>query len=450
MRSSSSSSELFTKQALRKLVVPLFLDQILLMAVGIVATLMLSHAGEAAVSAVSMVDMINVLLFNLFAALDTGGAVVVSQYFGKKDSVSAREAATQLVALTIVISLLILLLVAFFHGPVLKILFGAVDREVMDDARIYFLISGLSYPFISAYNSGAAIFRSMGKSRVSMFVSVFMNAVSVGGIAIAVFGFHAGVQGVAWAQFTARGAAAAVMLFLASNRKNTVFVQLRRFFSWNRPMIVRILRIAVPSGIENGLYQLGRILVISMVARFGTSQIAANGITQTLVMAAISYASAMNLAIVTVIGHCVGARDYEQAIAYAQRLIRQTYIVTAAISVAEIVVLPLLLRLYAISPETARLTFLLVGIHNGLAIVLWPLSFTLSNALRAAGDVRFTMVTAIVSMFGFRISFAYVLGIILGMGVVGIWLAMGLDWTFRAVIFVIRFRSSRWKSFTVV
>jgi putative MATE family efflux protein len=432
------------------LVLPLFLDQILLMTVGIVATLLLSHAGEAAISAVSMVDMINVLLFNLFAALDTGGAVVVSQYLGKKDSEGARKGASQLVAITFAISLAVLLLVALFNAPVLKLLFGSVDFEVMTDAKRYFLISALSYPFMAAYNSGAAIFRSMGKSRVPMFVSVFMNALSVVGIALAIFRLHAGVEGVAWASVAARGAGAVLMLVLVCDRKNEVFVRPKSFFAWDRPMVARILRIAVPSGIENGLYQLGRILVISMVALFGTSQIAANGITQTLVMAAITYASAMNLAIVTVVGQCVGAGDYEQAIAYTKRLIKRTYAVTAVAAVAEILILPLLLKLYAISPETARLTFLLVTIHNVLAIALWPLSFTLSNALRAAGDVRFTMLIAITSMFGFRIAFAYLLGVRLGMGVVGVWLAMGLDWSFRALVFFVRFRGNRWKNFAVI
>jgi Na+-driven multidrug efflux pump len=215
-------------------------------------------------------------------------------------------------------------------------------------------------------------------------------------------------------------------------------------------MIGRLLTIAVPNGIENGLYQLGRILVISMIALFGTAQIAANGITQTLVMVSISYASAMNLAIVPIVGQCVGAKDYGQAVGYAKKLVKQTYLVTAAISAAEILILPLLLGLYSISPETSRLTFILVVIHNVFAIVLWPVSFTLSNALRAAGDVRFTMAMAILSMFGFRIAFAYLLGIVFGLGVIGVWLAMGLDWTFRSVVFVLRFKGTKWKTFAVV
>lgn len=443
-------SGLFTKQALRRLVVPLFLDQILLMTVGILGTLMVSHAGEAAVSAMSMVDMINLLIFNLFAALDTGGAVVVSQYLGRKDSSGAHRGAGQLLAITVLIALVVLLLVVFFHGPVLQLLFGQVDPTVMAASQGYFLISALSYPFLAVYNSGGALFRSMGQSRVPVLVSLLMNVLGTGGIAAVVFGWQGGIEGVAWALFAARGVGALVMLVLVSRRANLVSVRMRNLFAWDRPMIGRILRIAVPSGIENSLYQLGRILVISMIALLGTTQIAANGITQTLVMVAISYASAMNLAIVTVVGHCVGARDYERAVAHTKALVKQTYLVTAALSVAEVLALPLLLTAYAISPETSRLTFLLVVIHNGLALVLWPLSFTVANALRAAGDVRFTMVTALVSMFGFRIVFAWVLGIALGLGVVGVWLAMGLDWTFRAVVFFLRFQGGRWKSIAVI
>jgi len=441
---------IFSKQALGKLIVPLFLDQILLMVVGIVATMMLSHAGEAAVSAVSLVDMINMLLINVLAAVATGGAVVVSQYIGKQDATGANKAASQLVTVTVLISAAIMLLVVLFYGPILALLFGSVSPDVMEASKLYFLISGLSYPFLAVYNSGAAIFRSQGVSRIPMFVSVLMNSINVGGIAVAIFGLHAGINGVAWASLLARACAAFVILALAFDRRNRIGVRIRDIFAWDGPMVLRILSIAVPNGIENGLYQLGRILVISMIALFGTAQIAANGITQTLVMVCISYAGAMNLAIVTVVGQCVGAKDFAQAVAYTKRLIRQTYLVTIAIGVVQIAAMPFLLGLYTISPETSRLTFLLVAIHNGLALVLWPLSFTLSNALRAAGDVRFTMAMAIVSMFGFRIAFAFVLGIVFGMGVTGVWLAMGLDWAFRALVFGLRFRGEKWKSFAVV
>jgi Na+-driven multidrug efflux pump len=237
---------------------------------------------------------------------------------------------------------------------------------------------------------------------------------------------------------------------LSLNRKNEVFIRFSEILSWNVEMIKKILSIAIPNGIENGIVQLGRVLLISIIALFGTDQIAANGITNSLVMIAISFATAMNLSIVTVVGQCVGAGDYGQATYYTKKLIKITYIGTLCISLAEILFLPWILKLYTLSPEVTELTYILVMIHNCFAIILWPISFTLSNGLRAAGDVRFTMIISIGSMFILRISLGYILAIVFQMGVIGVWVAMGADWLVRAIIYIARFKSGRWKNFKVV
>lgn len=215
-------------------------------------------------------------------------------------------------------------------------------------------------------------------------------------------------------------------------------------------MIKRILNIAVPNGIENGIVQLGRVLLVSIIAMFGTAQIAANGITNSLVMISISFATAMNLAIVTVVGQCVGAGDYEQATNYTKKLTKLTYIVTLVLSLAEIVFLPWIINLYTVSAEVHRLIYILVVIHNCFAIFLWPISFTFSNALRAAGDVRYTMIVSIGCMFILRIALGYVLGVVFSMGVIGIWVAMGFDWGLRAIIYLARYKSGKWKNFKVI
>lgn len=343
-----------------------------------------------------------------------------------------------------------MLLVLIFHKPMLSILFGRTDKDVMKAAVTYFVFSGLSYPFLAVYNSCASLFRSMGNSRITLAVSIFMNLGNVIGDATGIFLFHAGVTGVGIATLTARATAAALIMGLSLNSKNEVFARFQDIFKWDGKMILRILNIAVPNGIENGIYQLGRVLLISLISMFGTAQIAANGITNSLVMIAISFASAVNLAIVTAVGQCVGAGDYPQATYYIKKLVRITYIGTVLLSLSEILFLPLILHLYSLTAEVSHLTYILVVIHNGFAVFLWPLAFTLSNGLRAAGDVRFTMIVSICSMFVLRISCAYVLAIFLHMWVIGVWIAMGLDWTFCSTVFITRFKLGKWKSFKVI
>lgn len=441
---------MFSNQALRKLIIPIFLDQLLIITVGIIATMMVSYAGEAAVSGVSLVDMINMLLINILAALTTGGAVIVSQYIGHKDKGQACNAASQLITISSIISVGITLIVIFFHKPLLQILFGNIEADVMKAAVTYFVLSALSYPFLAIYDSGAAIFRSIGNSRVPMVVSIIMNLINLVGNAVGIFILHAGVVSVGASSIIARLVAAIIMVCLALNKKNEIFISFREILSWNGEIIKKILNIAIPNGIENGIVQLGRVLLISIIALFGTDQIAANGITNSLVGISISFATAMNLSIVTVIGQCVGAGDYKQAAYYTKKIIKITYIGTICISLAQILLLPWILNLYTLSAEITKLTYILVVIHNCFAIFLWPVSFTLPNGLRAAGDVRFTMIISISSMFILRISFGYILGIVFNMGVIGIWIAMGGDWLLRSIIYIVRFKGGKWKNFQVI
>ncbi|POO86119.1 MATE family efflux transporter [Clostridium sp. 3-3] len=441
---------MFSNESLKKLIIPIFMDQILIIIASIIATMMISYAGEASVSAVSLIDMINMLLINVLAALTAGGAVIVSQYIGFRDKNKSCIAASQLFTIATIISIGIMGFVFIFHKPLLKILFGNVDYNVMNLAITYFVIYSISYPFLSIYDSGAALFRSIGNSRVPMIVSIAMNAINIVGNAIGIFVFNAGVVGIAISIIISRAFAALVMVYLSLNKKNKVFISFSQIFTIKRDMIIKILNIAIPNGIENGIVQLGRILLISIIALFGTNQIAANGITNSLVMISISFATAMNIAIVSVIGQCVGAGDYAQADFYTKKLLKITYIGTIVISLAEILLLPWILNLYTLSAEVTNLTYILVIIHNCLAIIFWPLSFTLPNSLRASGDVRFTMIVSISSMFILRISFGYILGIIFNLGVIGVWLAMGADWALRSIIYVLRFKNGKWREFKVI
>ena len=441
---------MFSNKALKKLILPLIIEQILIMAVGVADTVMVSYAGEVAISGVGLVDMFNNLIITVLAAIDAGGAIIVSQYIGNKDRKNANKASSQLLTITIVIATVIMLGCLVFHRILLSTFFGAIEMDVMKAATTYFLISAISFPFFGVYNSAAALYRSMEKTRTTMYVSILMNIINVVGNYIGVFILHAGVAGVAVPTLISRIVAAIIMFALSLNSSNLVYVKIKNVFAWNQEMISRILKIAVPNGIENGLFTLGRVLVTSIVALFGTSQIAANSVAGSIDQIAVVVVNAINLGIVVVVGQCIGANDYEQAKYYIKKLMKISYIVTGIIGSAVILLLPWILNLYSLSSEARNLTFILVIMHNIMATALHPTAFVLPNGLRAAGDVKFSMVVGIVSMILFRLGAAVLFGIIFNLGIIGVWIAMGSDWLCRSVCFVIRFIKGKWRQFKVI
>ena len=441
---------MFSKQALRKLILPLFLDQLLLVLVSIVSTMLLSYAGEAAVSGVSLVEMVNVLLINILTAIAMGGAVVVAQFIGSQNMNIARKSAGQVVLITLSMSVLFMLLVLSLNGFILNILFGSVDPEVMNAARIYFILSCLSYPFLALYNTSAALFRSMGNSRIPMLASMFMNGMNIIGFTIAIFVLRSGIMGVAIATLLSRVLASLVLVSLNFNKDNLIYLDMKSILSWDLSIIKKILSVAIPNGIENGVTQLGRILLASIIALFGTAQITANGITNSLGMFAISYASAINFAIITVVGQCIGAKQFDQAEHYIRKLLKQAQFMTIIISIIQILLLSWILNLYTISDEARQITFYLMILHNVMTMLIWPPAFTLSNGLRAAGDAKFTMNVSIIAMFAFRITSAYILAIGLNLGVFGVYLSMGIDWIFRTFVQVRRLNNGKWKNAVLV
>lgn len=441
---------MFSNKALKKLILPLIIEQILIMAVGVADTVMVSYAGEVAISGVGLVDMFNNLIITVLAAIDAGGAIIVSQYIGNKDRKNANKASSQLLTITIVIATVIMLGCLVFHRILLSTFFGAIEMDVMKAATTYFLISAISFPFLGVYNSAAALYRSMEKTRTTMYVSILMNIINVVGNYIGVFILHAGVAGVAVPTLISRIVAAIIMFALSLNSSNLVYVKIKNVFAWNQEMISRILKIAVPNGIENGLFTLGRVLVTSIVALFGTSQIAANSVAGSIDQIAVVVVNAINLGIVVVVGQCIGANDYEKAKYYIKKLMKISYIVTGIIGSAVILLLPWILNLYSLSSEARNLTFILVIMHNIMATALHPTAFVLPNGLRAAGDVKFSMVVGIVSMILFRLGAAVLFGIIFNLGIIGVWIAMGSDWLCRSVCFVIRFIKGKWRQFKVI
>ena len=460
--------KLFSDHALKLLILPLFLEQLLEVLVGVSDTFMVSYAGEAAVSGVSLVNMFNTVFIFLFSALAAGGAVVVSQYIGSRDEKNGNLSAGQLVMIAAVFSAAVMIFSLVLNRQLLWLLFGEVDQDVMEACVTYLRISAYSYPAIAVYNAGAAIYRSMGKTNVTMNISLAANGINIVGNAIGVFVFHAGVAGVAYPSLIARTFSAVVILVLCFQKEkhetqkcrkrrgetlsNSVCVRLewRNIFHWEGSMVKRILGIAVPNGIENGLFQLTKVALSSITALFGTVQIAANGVAQSFWSVAALMGTALGLAFVTVIGQCMGAGDTEAAEYYMRKLLRITFLASILWNGLILLAAPFVLRGYAISDEAAHLVVILVIIHNLFNALFYPLSGALANGLRAAGDVKYTMYVSIFSTIGCRVVFSVLFGICLNLGVIGIAFAMCLDWMIRAAFFWIRFQRGKWKEFRVI
>ena len=444
------SHYLFSNRELANLIGPLVIEQLLAVFVGMADSIMVANVGEAAVSGVSLVDNIMILIINIFAALATGGAVVAGQYIGRKDEKSACKAATQLVWFVSLSAVAIMILVYFGKDIILNQVFGHITAEVKGHADIYLLIVTASIPFIALYNGGAAIFRAMGNSQVSMRVSLLMNAINVTGNAILVFGLRIGTAGVAIPTLISRMAAAIVITVLLCNQTRILHIERTLKFRFDGRMIRKILAIGVPNGLENSMFQLGKILVLSLVSTFGTYAIAANAVSNAIALFQILPGMAISLAITTVISQCVGANDYEQVHYYLKKLLAIIYVAMVGTVALIFLALPLILKAYNLSDQTAAAATNIIHFHGISAMIIWPLSFALPAAYRAAGDAKACMYTSIVSMWIFRIGFSYLVGKYMGLGVFGVWVAMVIDWVVRAICFIIRYFNGKWKHGAIV
>lgn len=442
--------ELFSNRALKDMIIPLFLEQLLVMLVGLADTLVVSYAGEAAVSGVSLVNQFNTIFIYLFTALASGGAVVISQYIGRKALDAAGESASQLLLFSVIFSALVSTLVLIGNEGMLRLMFGKVESDVMQACITYLRISAYSYPALAVYNAGAALFRSMGKTSVTMYLSVASNIINVIGNLIGVFVLHTGVAGVAWPSLIARTFSAVVITALCFRRKNDVFYAGRWIFQWNGELMRHILRIAIPNGLENGVFQLVKVALSSIVALFGTYQIAANGVAQSIWSLAALAGVAMGPVFITVIGQCMGNRDTQAAEVYFKKLTKITLLLSSVWNLLIFLLTPLFMRFYALEPDTKQLVIRLVLIHNLFNAIAYPFSGALSNGLRAAGDVKFTMYVSVISTIAVRLLLSWLLGVALQMGVIGIAIAMVSDWVIRAVIFFWRQKSGKWKTFQVI
>lgn len=445
-----NSKRMFSNSQLRRLILPLLVEQLLVMLVGMADTIMVSAAGEAAISGVSCVNDLNNLIIAILTAIAGGGAVIVTQYLGNQESENVKLSASQLIMISFLISLFFGIVCIAFHSAILNLLYGSVDADVMENAKVYFWITALSFPFLGVYNSSAALYRSMNRTNTTMKVSILMNAINVVGNYICVYNLHMGAAGVAWPTLASRVVAAIVMLYLCFDREAPVSVRWKDILHWNQSIVSRILSIAIPNGVENGLFQLGKVIVSTFVATYGTMQIAANGVTNSLCVLCYTTEMAMQLAVVTVVGQCVGANDYDQAKYYIRKMVIMAWIMAVVNNIILYVVSPYALGLYSLSSETMSIAETILGMECLAVAIFHALAFVLPTCLRAAGDAKYTMYVGVASMFAARVVGAYMLGTVMGLGVVGTRIAMYIDWVVRIVFFVIRYRSGKWTKYRAI
>ncbi|MEJ6466841.1 MATE family efflux transporter [Fusobacterium ulcerans] len=440
---------LFKNRDLVKLFIPLIIEQFLEYLVGLIDSIMVAHVGEAAVSGVSLVDFVMQLLISIFAALATGGAVIAGQYLGKKQQDDANETANQLIWFTGIISVVVMLGIYIFKSLILHGLFGQISEDVYRNANIYLLIVAASIPFLAVYSSGAAAFRTMGNSKLPMKVMMAMNMLNLTGNAVLVYGFKMGTAGVAIPTLVSRIGAAVIILAILLEK--TYPLHLKKTFQYrlNKNIVKQILGIGIPYGLENGMFYLGRLVILSLISTFGTAAIAANSVSGTIVMFEVLPGMAIGLGLTVIISRCVGMGDFEQARYYTKKIMKIIYVTFILTSIGVLALLPTILNIYGLSPEATEWTYKLVWAH-AVMLVIWPLGYTLPVTFRAAGDARFPMLISVASMIFCRIILAFVFSLYFEMGMLGTWTAMFVDWIVKAIIFVWRYLSGRWTKFHAV
>lgn len=437
-------NEVFTRKQIRNLVIPLVIEQLLASLMGTADTMMVSAAGSAAISAVSLVDAINVLIIHVFSALAAGGSIICAQYLGRGERGEANETGRQLILSVTLLSTVVMIAFIALRAPMLRLIFGSVEPDVMSNAQIYLLITALSYPFIALYNAGAALFRVDGNSRLPMTVSTICNLINIGGNALLIFTFKMGAAGAALSTLASRVLSGVAVMYFLRQEGRTIVV--RDYFSI-RPQpkrIWNIMAVGVPTGVENGMFQFGKLVIQSTVSTLGTVAIAAQAMTQTLELLASNAAMGVGIALMTVAGRLLGAGMIAEARVATRRLCiwaEGTVVVMCALIALGVEPLT---RLCGMEPQAAAMTVRLTLIICAVKPIVWMTSFIPAYALRAAGDVRFTMLVSSITMWSCRVVVATVLMRAFHTGPLGVWIGMFADWSVRSVIFLLRLHGDRW------
>ena len=441
---------LFSNKMLKSILVPVILEQLLNSFMGTADTMMVSNVGSAAISAVSLVDSINVLLIQAFSALAAGGTIICAQYMGQRNYERANKSARQVLFIILSISAAVTILCLLFKDPLLHFIFGKVDADVMEASSVYFLFSAASYPFIALYDSGASIFRAQENTKGPLIISVISNVMNIVGNAILIWGFNMGVAGAAIATLVSRIFCAVVVLWQLRKDRQPIVVRDYLKIRPDRKLIGRILGLGIPSGIENSMFQLGKLAIQSTVSTLGTTAIAAQAMTNNLEMLNGTAAMGVGIGLMTIVGECIGAGREDEAVYYVKKLS----------CVAEMIIIGCCLLVFALTKpitilggmesESARMCFQMMAWITVVKPLVWVVSFIPAYGMRAAGDVRFSMITSCVSMWVFRFCLCVFLIRVIGMGPLAVWFGMFTDWTIRGIVFIWRFHSRKWLKHKVV
>lgn len=447
---------IFSRKDIIKITIPTFFQQVFEFMIGMINTIMVSSAGEAAVSGVSLVNTLDNVLIVFFSALVTGGSVVVAQVLGTKNTKNISEVAKQLIYSAVIVATVLTVVVLTFKAPILNMLFGDAEADVIDNGMKYFSIVALSFPLLAINLATGACFRSSGNSTIPLVLSIIMNMVVIACNMIFVISLGMGATGTAIAIFIARLSVTVVYLFLIHRKKYPVHVERILHYRPNFKIIKNILHIGVPNGIETTLFQFGRLLTQTLVAMLGTTVIAANAVALNVSQFQYSVNTAFISCIIPIVGRCIGAKKVDQAKYYSRSLLLLEFAVMAVVSLGIYVFIDPLMTLYNITPSGIELSKQLIITHLIVALAIYPFGFLTPAIFRAAADVRFTMVMSLVSMWLLRVALAYVLALEtvsvfgmftisgLGLGIWGVWIGMFADWAFRAVVYMIRYLTGRW------
>lgn len=441
---------MFSKKQIWSLLIPLMIEQVLTSLMGTVDTMMVATAGSAAISAVSLVDTINVLIIFIFTAMASGGTIVCAQYLGRGERTKANEAGNQLVLSTFLISVAITVIFVLFRGKILSIIFGTVEADVMREAMIYLLITVLSYPFIALYNAGAALFRVDGNSRLPMKISTISNIINVAGNALMIFGFHLGVAGAAMATLFSRIICGiAIMIYLRYPGHSII---VRNYFAIrpNREQITRIMKVGIPSGIENGMFQFGKLAIQSCISTLGTVAIAGHAMAASVEMLTSNAQMGIGIGMMNIVGLCIGAGRIDEARKYIKQLTFYAEIVTIIVSLIFAILIRPITIAARMEPAAADLAVHMIYIISIVKIFPWTLAYIPAHGLRAAGDVRYTMLVSTLVMWICRVAATIFMIRVLHWGIMAAWYGMFLDWFVKGAFMYGRFLSGRWIGHNVI
>jgi len=440
----------FTRKQIIALLIPLMLEQVLSGLMGIADTMMVTSVGETAISAVSLVDSINTLVLNLLTALAAGGVIVCAQYLGRQDRARANDAARQVMLVSVGVSVVLMAFCLVLRRPLLSLIFGTVEPAVTEQAVDYFLITAVSYPFLALQQTAAATFRAGGRSAPPMAVAAVANVVNVAGNAVGIYVLELGVFGAGLATTVSRVLSAVVLLVLLRNKNLSISIRDYRRIRFNKELSGMVLRVGIPTGVENSMFQLGKLIVQSTVSTLGTTAMAAQAMTHTLDIVECMPSMAIGTGLLTVAGHCMGAGRPDEARKYTKLFCVISELVLIGMGAVILSLTPWITRLAGMTEESAALTFRLLALITIVKCVIWVIAFTLPNGTRAAGDVRFSATVSALSMWIFRVGGSFLLCRVFHVGLIGVWIAWFCDWGCRAVIYVWRYRSGRWESKRVI